>query len=107
MLESAPAELQGQFSLQSQFAEHPFTWDKVEQRLVHDLGLEIDSDFMTKWEKAKDLKKKEENPESADPNDKWYKEEVQLSKPTVLFVWEFQDLQRLMAVTVLSLVSIM
>lgn len=97
MLESAPAELQGQFSLQSQFAEHPFTWDKVEQRLVHDLGLEIDSDFMSKWEKAKDLKKKEENPESADPNDKWYKEEIQLSKPTVLFVWEFQDLQRLMA----------
>jgi CRP-like cAMP-binding protein len=106
MLENVPKELLTQLKsgldpmqgdlLTRQFAKNPVRLCDVldDPNKLEEYGLTIDADFKQRCENAK--AEKESNHES-DDGEAAYKEEIVLSRPTVMFVWEFDDLQRLMA----------
>lgn len=98
MLEQAPPELQKQFSINHQFSDE-MAWTEVASTNIHrSYGLEIDPNFMDQIQEVQAQVRAENTTESPGNTDTSLKSQrVTLSRPSVMFVWEFQDLQRMMA----------
>jgi hypothetical protein len=80
------------------------SWAKLHDnglKTIEDLGLEIDQDLVNKARQAaKERNEDEENGTQDRHKGKipWYDEVPLLSRPTVMFVWESDDIKRLMDV---------
>eukprot|EP00658_Telonema_sp_P-2_P002631 TRINITY_DN1098_c0_g1_i8.p1 TRINITY_DN1098_c0_g1~~TRINITY_DN1098_c0_g1_i8.p1 ORF type:complete len:785 (-),score=189.21 TRINITY_DN1098_c0_g1_i8:598-2952(-) len=99
-VESAPPGMVKRKEIEAQFGNlEEKKWWQLERENLDKLGLDIDSDMLEHWQKAQLLHKKaSQNVQDLEEREEnmWFDQRAELSRPTVMFVWEIQDLQRLM-----------